>query len=422
MNTTRLVKFTGSLAALAICSACGALRQGQDDMQPPISAPTAMTQAAAIASPRYQVLYFFAGPVAGDGSFSEAPLIDVNGTLYGTTAYGGTSGFGTVFSLSPSGTENVLYSFEGGSDGDQPEAGLTNVSGTLYGTTESGGANGIGTVFAITNTGTETVLHSFGGSGDGNTPVAGLVNVNGTLFGTTLYGGAQGAGTVFSISTTGKEKVVYGFARGTDGGQPEAALIDVKGMLYGTTYNGGLNAFGTVYRVSPTGAEKVLYSFNAGSDGRHPQASLRNVNGNLYGTTEYGGGGDCHGSRGCGTVYRVSLDGKEKVVYAFRGSVDGDGALPGAGVVDVRGRLYGTTYAGGNGQCGYPNGCGTAYSVSTTGSETVLHSFARTSTDGGKPVANLIVVNGTIYGTTEAGGKTHERCPHGCGSVFALSP
>jgi uncharacterized repeat protein (TIGR03803 family) len=199
-------------------------------------------------------------------------------------------------------------------------------------------------------------------------------------------------------------------------------LIDVKGMLYGTTNGGGSSAFGTVYRVSTAGAEKVLYSFTAGSDGRSPQAGLRNVNGNLYGTTYYGGGGDCHGRRGCGTVYRVSLAGKEKVVYAFRGWLSSDGALPVGGVIDVRGKLYGTTYAGGSGDCGYPNGCGTAYSVTPNGSETVLHSFARTSSDPGKPVANLIVVNGTIYGTTEAGGKTRTGCPHGCGGVFTLSP
>jgi uncharacterized repeat protein (TIGR03803 family) len=46
--------------------------------------------------------------------------------------------------------ETVVYSFGGGSDGVRPRAGLINVGGTLYGTTEGGGASNRGTVFAVT--------------------------------------------------------------------------------------------------------------------------------------------------------------------------------------------------------------------------------------------------------------------------------
>ena len=96
----------------------------------------------------------------------------------------------------------MLYSFEGGSkDGAYPEAGLLNVNGTLYGTTyEGGGATGGGTVFAITTSGKETLLHSFTGSGDGEYPNAGLIDVSGTLYGTTADGGANDGGTVFLLS------------------------------------------------------------------------------------------------------------------------------------------------------------------------------------------------------------------------------
>jgi len=46
--------------------------------------------------------------------------------------------------------ENIVYSFAGGSDGATPTAGLINVSGTLYGTTgDGGGSNNYGTVFSI---------------------------------------------------------------------------------------------------------------------------------------------------------------------------------------------------------------------------------------------------------------------------------
>jgi uncharacterized repeat protein (TIGR03803 family) len=111
-----------------------------------------------------------------------------------------------VFSITPSGTETILYSFNG-SDGSGPVATLLNVNGTLYGTTKGGGAYGYGgTVFSITLSGHETVLHSFeqtrtaGGQFDGLYPESGVIDVNGTLYGTTAFGGRLGVGTVYSIT------------------------------------------------------------------------------------------------------------------------------------------------------------------------------------------------------------------------------
>ena len=154
------------------------------------------------------MLHSFGPYGSEDGVYPTAGLIDVNGTLYGTTGGGGAScsssgGCGTVFSVTTSGKETVLYSFAGEPDGEFPVAGLLNVKGTLYGTTADGGARcsprGCGTVFAITLSGAETVLHTFRRI-DGEYPAASLIDVNGTLYGTTVYGGADGGGTVFSLS------------------------------------------------------------------------------------------------------------------------------------------------------------------------------------------------------------------------------
>jgi uncharacterized repeat protein (TIGR03803 family) len=71
---------------------------------------------------------------------------------------------------------SVLYSFEVPPDGRHPAAGLIDVRGTLYGTTPNGGAYGDGTVFSITTGGTQKVLHSFKGT-NGRYPVGGLINV-----------------------------------------------------------------------------------------------------------------------------------------------------------------------------------------------------------------------------------------------------
>ena len=96
----------------------------------------------------------------------------------------------------------MLHSFGRLRDGAEPMADVINVNGTLYGTT-SGGADSYssGTVFAITTAGKETVVHRLGGSpDDGSRPQAGLINLNGTLYGTTGDGGAKGDGTVFAIT------------------------------------------------------------------------------------------------------------------------------------------------------------------------------------------------------------------------------
>lgn len=124
---------------------------------------------------------------------------------------------------------------------------------------------------------------------------------------------------------------------------------------------------------------------------------------------------------GCGTVFSVNpKTGAQTVVYSFLGRTDGKD--PNANLIDVNGTLYGTTYnGGGHNSCLF--GCGTVFSVNPgTGAETVIHSFGR-NTDGTKPGAGLIDVKGTLYGTTPSGGKyCTGNYPPGCGTVFAIAP
>jgi uncharacterized repeat protein (TIGR03803 family) len=257
-------------------SVAAELLVGCGGSQPPIRSPEMMPQVPALAActtrTNYKVLYSFGA--LPDGAFPVARLIDVGGTLYGTTLEGGTGcaglrGCGTVFRITTGGAEKVLYRFGVPYDAESPYASLLDVRGTLYGTTRYGGATGVGTVFSITSSGTEKVLHSFRFNRDGELPIAGLIDVSGTLYGTTAYGGDphKRHGTVFSVTRGGTEKVFHDFG-GSDGRLPEAALIGVNGALYGTTNAGGTSQLGTVFSVSTSGAEKVLHSFG-GSDGAH---------------------------------------------------------------------------------------------------------------------------------------------------------
>ncbi len=293
--------------------------------------------------------------VAGsDGAYPFAGLTEVNGVLYGTTAHGGTSGNGTVFAITTSGAESVLYSFAGGSDGANPYAGLTDANGVLYGTTEEGGTNdNNGTVFSITTSGAESVLYRFAGGSDGEQPYAPMINVNGVLYGTTTQGGGsgclgEGCGTVFAITPSGAESVLHTFA-GSDGAEPYAGLTADSGVLYGTTEEGGASNNGTVFKITTSGTETVLHSFGAGNDGSSPLAGLTNVNGVLYGTTFAGGGS------GDGTVFKITTSGVKSVLFSFAGS---NGRQPHAALTDVNDMLYGTTFYGG------ANREGTVFSLS----------------------------------------------------------
>lgn len=150
------------------------------------------------------MLYASKGSPSYDGSNPTAGLTDVNGILYGTTAYAGNGGlgapYGTVFSVTTGGAEKVLHTFTYG-DGENPSYGnLRDINGTLYGTTPSGGTTGFGTVFKITTTGSEKVLYSFKSGLDGATPYASPIDVNGKLYGTTSAGGEQSVdGTAYTI-------------------------------------------------------------------------------------------------------------------------------------------------------------------------------------------------------------------------------
>ncbi|MFZ0363198.1 MAG: choice-of-anchor tandem repeat GloVer-containing protein [Candidatus Cybelea sp.] len=231
------------------------------------------------------------------------------------------------------------------------------MNGTLYGTTTNGGAgncaDGCGTVFSITPTGKYHLLYSFAAGHDGEYPYSGLIDVNGKLYGTTFGGGRRGVGTVFSITTSGSEKVLHAFTA-SDGKYPQAGLINVNGKLFGTTQS-GTHSHGTIFSITTTGTEKVLHRFGGGSDGAYPYAVLINVNGTLFGTTQSGGGAGC-GSGGCGTVYSVTTTGAETVLHAFKGGAT-DGAYPQAGLINSNGTLYGTTGTGG------ANGDGTVYTI-----------------------------------------------------------
>jgi uncharacterized repeat protein (TIGR03803 family) len=368
-----------------------------------------------------------------DGRYPMGSLIwGPGGTLYGTTdGGGGTANAGTVFQVSPSGQESVLYSFRAAPDGKAPQAAVTLGSdGALYGTTNLGGSAGDGTVFKleqVNGTYQETFQYSFQGGTDGAGPSSSVVfDEAGNLYGTTFAGGGtgcqgEGCGTVFKIDPSGQETILYAFGNLPDGESPYAGLIiDSAGNLYGTTTLGGADNKGTVFMVSPSGQETILHNFAGSPDGFAPYAALfRDAAGNLFGTTE--GGGDeptgCYG-QGCGTVFEITSAGQEEVLYSFFNWRDEGDPLGGV-VEDKAGNLYGTTLRGTDSlvACSIYGRCGTVFMLSPKGNLTTLYRFTDDG-DGALPEDSLIMdASGNLYGTTRGDGRTGSY-----GNVFEITP
>jgi uncharacterized repeat protein (TIGR03803 family) len=384
-------------------------------------------------SAQYSILYSFTGKADGGNPYS--PLIrNSEGDLFGTTEFGGHvgTGYGVFFKLSGSGTESVLHTFEK-TDGMSPIGQIVrDAAGNFYGTTLDGGASLSGSLYKMDKTGIVTNLFSFHPF-VGRVPEAGpILDAEGNLYGTlNSGGGSQGTatqydGVVYEFSNANVYTELYRFTTPTTGTQttdglfPGSTLLrDSSGNLYGTTTEGGnyrcTSGCGTVFKISPTGVEKVMHRFAGKSrnDGGYPEGGLiRDSAGDFYGTTSIGG------SANQGTIYKMDTTGAVTILYSFQGGSDGSEPF-GNLVMDSSGNLYGTTFAGGVVNCTFQGfvGCGIVFKLDTSGVETVLHAFAGAPTDGAQPVVGLILgSDGNLYGTTLHGGTSN------AGTVFKIAP
>lgn len=406
--------------------------------------PQAGAPLSAEMSHNEKILHRFSGGRDGEGP--NPALIDVNGTLYGTTSAGGsahcllTAGCGTVFSIDSSGAGyRVLHRFpSSGLHGEQPSSGVIHTAGALFGTTVFGGSGrkcfaGCGTTYKIDPSGAGfAVVHNFLGK-DGCCINGGLTERDGVFYGVAEAGGTENCncGVLYTLSPQGKEIILRDFAGNEDGSTPIFRPTDVNGTVYGTTLYGGDNGCGrplnqgcgTIYKISPSGkGYQILYRFKGAPDGQLPNNVIVR-NGMLYGTTTLGGGTLCGSpsGTGCGTIFEISTSGKGyRVLYRFKhGS---GGWSPDTIAMDPNGMLYGATYSGGNAGCTYEDGCGTVFTVDPSGENyRVLYRF-KGGQDGANPGPYApIEIDGMFYGTTFQGGGT--GCGgFGCGTVFALTP
>ena len=371
----------GVSAGIAFLAGCG-----EPHTISALPAQVANRSSALPLSSGFMSLYSFKG--GKDGAAPSGSLLDVKGDLYGTTTYGGAgcsnsgspSGCGTVFELSASGTERVIYRFKGFSDGVAPDD-LISMDGELYGTTTFGGTSGYGTVFEVNpSTGTERVLNSFKGGADGTNPGT-IVALSGSIYGV-AGGGKSGSGMIFEVTKSGDEHTVYSFKGNRDGSRP-VGLVAVDDELYGTTSGGGSKDDGTAFVIDSQGEKHTIYSF--GANGMLPYGQLIYASGKLYGSMFWGG------------VFAMTTLGKERVVC---------NKVHGLDISFINDAIYGT-YAS--------SGYGSIYEISMMGAEKTLYNF-KGGRDGASPSGPLLPVNGVLYGTASGAGE------HGYGTVYKVLP
>src|ERR1022692_2728034 len=318
-------------------------------------------------------------------------------------------------------TLTTIYDFcsqTGCADGGAPGGTLVQGSdGNFYGTTSDTGFVGQGTVYKLTSSGTFTLLHSFTGLSDGGVPRSGLIQASdGNFYGDTEGGGT--CGVAYRVTASGTLTPLHEFAGGaSDGCEPFGPLVQASdGNFYGTTYLGGGSTVcqygcGTVFKMTAAGAVTILHAFCLQSgcpDGYNPTAGVvQGSDGNLYGETLFGG------PNGFGSVFKITTSGTLTTLASFNSS---DGSQPTGELVQGRdGNFYGTTSQGGaaGGQAG------TVFKMTPSGTLTTLYNFCSLSlcADGEQPEAGLLQASdGNFYGTTGGGGA------HGAGTIFAITP
>jgi len=419
-----------------------------------------------IAAAPSSTIYSFGATEPIDGGIPKGSLTYVNGWLFGrtTTTITGTptpspapGSYGVIFHFDP---DNVASSYSidhvfaghDTDDGDNPRHdAMTPFNGLLYGTTLEGGSHNNGIIFSIGQDGTgyQVLLSLRNSIGDESHSCFVAAN-NNILYGMTAAGGDNGEGVIFSINPaaptptptatstpdSGEEvmlsfkpagatptptptstpaffETLFSFAcSSSTGKEPHGRLtLDPDGTtLYGMTRKGGEHDLGVVFSIDTSGNNYMeLHDFVGGHDdgATSDHGYVVQSGDHLYGMTTNGGHHDD------GVIFKIKTDGHSFQLLHKFGETHHDGKNPYGSLLLVGSRLYGTTANGGD------NDLGTVFVINTDGNNYQrLYSFGGKSNndDGSKPIDNVILVNGWLYGMTTEGGA------HNQGAIFKVSP
>jgi uncharacterized repeat protein (TIGR03803 family) len=204
-------------------------------------------------------------------------MTGTDGSLYGTTSTGWS---GVIFKLEADGQPVTLAQFAETITGRQPNPEMAQgPDGTLYGTSTYGGPKFGGTIFKLTPDGTLSTVVAFDRSPPAfRNPYAGLVRGgDGFFYGTTTFGGPGDCGAAFKLSGDGVMTTLAPFAG--DFCFPQTTLVaGDDGFFYGATDS-------SVFRLGTDGSLRKVAPAPVG----HMSSFLNTSDGALYGTTSDGG-------------------------------------------------------------------------------------------------------------------------------------
>ncbi|HMH05017.1 MAG TPA: choice-of-anchor tandem repeat GloVer-containing protein [Candidatus Udaeobacter sp.] len=396
-----------------------------------------------VAASSSSTIYSFGATEPIDGAVPKGSLTSVNGLLFGRTTTTIVTArpppmtigsYGVIFHFDPNNvasTYSIDHVFAGGDldDGDNPRHdAMTPLNGLLYGTTLEGGTHNNGIIFSIGQDGTDyQVLLSLHNSIGDESHSCFVVGQNGILYGMTASGGDNGEGVIFSFNPAtptptptatptampANFQTLFSFAcASSTGKEPHGRLtLDPNlTILYGMTRKGGDHDLGVVFKFDTSdNTYSELHDFAGGHDdgATSDHGYVVQSGDHLYGITTNGGHHDD------GVLFRIKTDGSSFDLLHKFGETHHDGKNPYGSLLLVDNKLYGTTANGGD------NDLGTVFVINTDGNNYQrLYSFSgqTNNDDGSKPIDNVILVNGWLYGmTTEGGAK-------GQGTIFKVSP
>jgi uncharacterized repeat protein (TIGR03803 family) len=396
-----------------------------------------------VAASSSSTIYSFGATEPIDGAVPKGSLTSVNGLLFGRTTTTIVTArpppmtigsYGVIFHFDPNNvasTYSIDHVFAGGDldDGDNPRHdAMTPLNDLLYGTTLEGGTHNNGIIFSIGQDGTDyQVLLSLHNSIGDESHSCFVVGQNGILYGMTASGGDNGEGVIFSFNPAtptptptatptampANFQTLFSFAcASSTGKEPHGRLtLDPNlTILYGMTRKGGDHDLGVVFKFDTSdNTYSELHDFAGGHDdgATSDHGYVVQSGDHLYGITTNGGHHDD------GVLFRIKTDGSSFDLLHKFGETHHDGKNPYGSLLLVDNKLYGTTANGGD------NDLGTVFVINTDGNNYQrLYSFSgqTNNDDGSKPIDNVILVNGWLYGmTTEGGAK-------GQGTIFKVSP
>ncbi|MEL6535353.1 MAG: choice-of-anchor tandem repeat GloVer-containing protein [Bacteroidota bacterium] len=332
-----------------------------------------------------------------DGTLGGRPITSLtvlDGLIWGTTTDGGAADEGVIFTLDPESlTLTVKYEFADEVSGATPYSGLTESNDRLWGVTFVGGDFGDGTLYSITPEGTDFQVHyHFDENSDGDNPRGKLVPYNGKLYGLTWKGGANEVGTLYSIDTTGENvQILVEFSEESGRSPSNAAMLLVGDTLYGVLPDGGSAGKGAAFSFVPNSTHFELVANFDNAQGSQPYGGLVEANDLLWGTMFSGG------PLGKGLLYSLDLESEAyTIVHQFEGT---DGANPWSELFLYEGTLYGHTAKGGD------HTAGVIFTLHpTTGEFSVVHHLVDSL--AAEPHGAFVLANNEIWATASAGGAT----------------